>query len=581
MDSMFFSEIISKNNKIKASIESTDKIQIKVLSNITLNQLKDVLEYSLNSINVFCQVEIGEYDNIIKETLEITNQIPLIFWEISNLNDGFFFNIENYDDEKINIFKKRVLLELDTIFSNLSNSKLVVFNTFSHLAFSGNLYEKSKFQKFVEEINNYLYANKPQNFEVIEIDKAISKCSITKSFNFRNFYTNKSLYSIDFFKSYTKFIRPIFRSLSGMTKKCIVLDCDNTLWSGIIGEDGPENVYFNISDSGNGIYFHFVNSVLKSLHGMGVILCLASKNNYADVESFFKVNKLKTLLSFEDFIIKKINWENKHQNLIEIAEELNIGLDSIVFIDDSDFEIDLVEKFLPEVTCLKVPKILHEYPHFAINFRNLFFKSTKTNEDLNRNMMYMENLKRNDSKSSFSSVDDYILSLKIQIEISNDDIKNFERLSQLTLKTNQFNLSTKRYELVEIKSLIKRKNSHLLSLRVSDSFGDFGVTALCIIIIEDDFAYIDTLLMSCRILGRKIEYAFVNEIVKFIYEKNPKVESIKARYVPTNKNAPIKMFFDEKNYNSKKLDNGDIEYILNREIKNNNNQLHEIRWKKD
>ena len=578
MDSLFFSEILKNNNILNSKIKDKPKIEVKVLSNITLNQFKPIVEYSLNTHEIFISVKVGEYDNIIKESCEINNEIPIIFWELSNLSDGFVFEIENFNQEKIKLFKDKVFNDIDLLFLNLEKCKTVIFNKFSHLGFSYNLYKKSKFQNFVEDVNQYLENNLPENFEIIDIDKPIATCSIIKTFNFRNFYNNKSLYSVDFFKSYSNFIHPVLRGISGKTKKCIVLDCDNTLWSGIIGEDGPNDVKFDISDLGEGKYFYFVNEILKSLQNNGIILCLASKNNYSDVEHFFSINKKRLSLNFEDFIVKKINWESKHENIKEIAKELNIGLDSFVFIDDSDFEINLIKSFSPEISTFQVPKNIFEYPHLLINIKNLFYNKIGTEEDLNRNKMYHENIKRNSIKKKSLNIDDYIKSLNIEIEISENNFNEVERLSQLTQKTNQFNLSTKRYEIVEIKSFLEKNNSTVFSINVKDMFGKLGTTGLCIVIFEKNTAIIDTFLMSCRILGRKIEHSFMKELFDRIIDTNPSIDTLIARYIPSEKNSPIKSFLNTIESSKTEMKDGMVEFAFTKPIIINN-KIHKIVWK--
>ena len=578
MDSLFFSEILKNNNILNSKIKDKPKIEVKVLSNITLNQFKPIVEYSLNTHEIFISVKVGEYDNIIKESCEINNEIPIIFWELSNLSDGFVFEIENFNEDKIKLFKDKVFNDIDLLFLNLEKCKTVIFNKFSHLGFSYNLYKKSKFQNFVEDVNQYLENNLPENFEIIDIDKPIATCSIIKTFNFRNFYNNKSLYSVDFFKSYSNFIHPVLRGISGKTKKCIVLDCDNTLWSGIIGEDGPNDVKFDISDLGEGKYFYFVNEILKSLQNNGIILCLASKNNYSDVEHFFSINKKRLSLNFEDFIVKKINWESKHENIKEIAKELNIGLDSFVFIDDSDFEINLIKSFSPEISTFQVPKNIFEYPHLLINIKNLFYNKIGTEEDLNRNKMYHENIKRNSIKKKSLNIDDYIKSLNIEIEISENNFNEVERLSQLTQKTNQFNLSTKRYEIVEIKSFLEKNNSTVFSINVKDMFGKLGTTGLCIVIFEKNTAIIDTFLMSCRILGRKIEHSFMKELFDRIIDTNPSIDTLIARYIPSEKNSPIKSFLNTIESSKTEMKDGMVEFAFTKPIIINN-KIHKIVWK--
>tara|TARA_B110000977_G_C11085040_1_gene494353 strand:- start:2202 stop:3935 length:1734 start_codon:yes stop_codon:yes gene_type:complete len=577
---MFFSEILKNNNILNNKIKNEDKIKLKVLSNITVNQLKPILEYSLNSHGIHSSVEIGEYDNIIKESMEILDEIPIIFWELCNITEGFSFEVENFSNNKIDLLKIKILADLDLLFKNLNDSKLVIFNKFSHTAFTAEIHESSIFQILVDDINSYLIANKPENFEIIEIDKLIALNSVKDCFNFRNFYDTKSLYTVNFLISYSNFLHPILRSITGKTKKCIVLDCDNTLWSGILGEDGPSNVKYNIDHIGAGKYFYFVHMILKSLKEKGVVLCLASKNNFSDVEDFFIKNKKNFMFDFDDFIVKKINWDNKHENIADIAKELNIGVDSIVFLDDSDFEINIANEFLPDVLALQVPKKLFEYPHLAISIKNLFYSKSQTKEDLNKSLMYNQNIQRSQDRSKFRDIEEYIKSLKIKNELSFYNLEDVERLSQLTQKTNQFNLSTKRYEVKELKTFNKSKKNYIISMKVSDFFGDLGITGLCMINIESEYASIDTFVMSCRVLGRKIEFTFLNEILKYIFNEFNDISYVVLEFIPSHKNDPIRIFLEALELKKEKIENGNIKFIFNKPLKINQT-IHEVIWNRN
>ena len=577
MESMFFSEILKNNNILNEKLKNEDKLELKVLTNITLHQLKPVLEYSLNSNEIFSTLEIGEYDNIVKESLEIAGEIPIVFWELCNLSDSFVFEIESFDVEKVKRLKTKIIEDLNSIFKNLSGCKAVIFNKFSHLAYTAEIYERSNYQIFVEELNSYLIENKPKNFDLVEIDKLIAINSIEKCFNFRDYHNNKSLYTVKFFKSYAKILQPILGALSGRAKKCIVLDCDNTLWSGIIGEDGLSELKFGEDAIGEGKYFYFSQLLLKSLKEKGVLLCLASKNNYSDVEEFFLANKDKLKLNFNDYIVKKINWNNKHENIAQIAKELNVGLDSILFIDDSDFELNLVKGFLPDISTFQVPVNLFEYPRLLIGIKNLFYKKSLTKEDQQKHLMYRQNLKRDEKKSKYKDIDDYLKSLKIRIELSTYAPEKIERLSQLTLKTNQFNLSTKRYEITDLDNFRKAETNHLISMGVLDLFGDFGTTGLCLVKFESNFASVDTFMMSCRILGRKIEITFLHEILKFIFDQTNNTEYVVFRFTPSKKNKAIKDFLETTDSKLEVLDNGSIEYIFEKPTANQG-IVHETVW---
>ena len=246
----------------------------------------------------------------------------------------------------------------------------------------------------------------------------------------------------------------------------------------------------------------------------------------------------------EHLAINKSNWSDKVSNLSAIAKELNIGLDSLVFIDDSSFEVNLIREQLPEVTVLQVPKRLYEYPKMLRENRGLFYNLSFTAEDKKKIDMYKQQVERETVKEKFTDIEDYLASLELKMTIYQDDEAIIPRMSQLSQKTNQFNLTTKRYTEGNIKSFIEKDVSKVIAFSVSDKFGDSGVTGLCIINLHDETqsAEIDTLLMSCRIIGRNIEYAFIDYIIDMMKEK--KVSSIKASYIKTQKNEQVNFFFE-------------------------------------
>lgn len=232
-------------------------------------------------------------------------------------------------------------------------------------------------------------------------------------------------------------------SMNGNTKKAIIFDCDNTLWGGVIGEDGIDNIEMS-PNSQKGVIFSEIQSLALALSKKGVIIGLCSKNNYLDVENVFLSHPNIVLLK-KYITIEKINWLDKVTNLKNIASELNIGLDSIVFVDDSSFEINLVNEQLPEVRTIQVPKKLYLYPRILRNSIDLFFSISEAEEDKKKLKMYKNQKKRLSSKKKYTSIKDYLKSLHIQITIYLNNISLIPRISQMTQKTNQFNLTTKRY----------------------------------------------------------------------------------------------------------------------------------------
>jgi FkbH-like protein len=560
MSDLSFLEILKENERLKNQLEDKPKVELRILSNITVNQLVPVLQYVLRDEGINAYVNIGEYDNIIQDsTTHPSDIIPVIFWELCNLKENFAYEIESENDTYFQNFIDKVQVELKILFNNLSSSGLVLFNKFSHIGFTSNNLRPSLFEKFVEILNSFLIENSPNNFLLIDIYKPVSQISINASFDWRGYYSSKSLYSISFFKAYAKFILPAIVSVSGKAKKVLVFDCDNTLWKGIVGEDGVNGIELS-EKSHNGIFFKEVHLIAKNLVNKGVILGICSKNNDADVEEVF-TSRPDFKLGKDLLTIKRVNWDDKAANLSSMATELNVGIDSFVFVDDSEFEVNLVNSILPTVKTVIVPKKLYEYPGEINRIANLFFNLTLSNEDLNRTKMYQQEFERKKDLVAANNIDEYLASLQIKLQIENKSNESFERLVQLTQKTNQFNLTTKRYAIGDMQGFYDSKMYDVISLHVDDKFGSFGVTGLCIVRYEDSSAFIDTLLLSCRVLGRNIEVVFLNEIILMLKNKN--ISILKASYNKTPKNNQVEDFYEKLGFDLISANEHSKEYQLN------------------
>jgi len=428
-------------------------------------------------------------------------------------------------------------------------------------------------------LNQFLGGNLPKNFVLIDIDKSLANTSLEQSIDWRGLYASKSLYSVSFFKTYSKFISPIVLSIFGKSKKAIIFDCDNTLWKGVVGEDGVNGIGLSDKDK-NGGYFKEIHFLAKYFAKQGIIVGLCSKNNSKDVDEVFAARKDFKLLE-SDVLIKKVNWNDKASNLKEMAKELNIGIDSFAFIDDSEFEINLINDKLPEVNTITVPVKLFEYPKLINDNKDLFYSINVSEEDKNRLKMYKQNQERESEMGSFSDIEDYLGSLDIQLKIESKPQESFERLVQLTQKTNQFNLTTKRYTTGEMQNAYDSSNWLVYSMEVSDKFGNSGVTGLCILERNNDSARIDTLLMSCRILGRNIEKVFINEILKDVNQSG--INKINSQFVKTPKNAQVESYYENNGFTLVNADENQKTYLFDfdqQKINNNVNYI-SVQWKKN
>lgn len=318
-------------------------------------------------------------------------------------------------------------------------------------------------------------------------------------------------------------------------KKCIILDLDNTLWGGILGEDGIDGI--KVSGDYPGKAYHLFQEALKELSNNGVILAICSKNNEEEALGALDNNPFMVLKK-DDFSSWRINWNDKATNIKEIAGELNIGLDSMVFIDDNPSERELIRQMLPMVSVPEFPVQPYELPVFCKELFEQYFRVYSiTGEDKKKVAQYRANALRSQSQRSFTDMESFLESLHIQIEIESANEFNIPRIAQMTQKTNQFNLTTKRYTESDIRSKLE-DGWTIFCMSVSDKFGDSGITG-CILIDNDR---IDTLLLSCRILGKGIETAFLNTILVRMRDKG--LQSITATFIPTAKNVQVADFYD-------------------------------------
>ena len=561
MENLTYTEILKRHSELRLLAKKSEVYKISVISNTTVHQFKEILEYSLQMNNIYSQVQIGDYDNIVQDSLKFNQSNAIfIFWEISNLTEGLQHEIELFDDKQLQDLLDKVKSEIALVFENLKNTSLVIFNYFSTIAFSDSNIQKNNLDWLSSHLNDYLDKNSPKNVKLINLERRISKIGIERSIDYRFFYSSKSLYKIEFYKNYVEQIKPLLLSANGKAKKALIFDCDNTLWKGILGEDGFDGIDMS-AHTKNGKIFREIQNIALSLSKQGVLLGICSKNNKSDVEEVISIHP-DMLLNNDILTIKKVNWIDKATNLIEMAQELNIGLDSFVFVDDSSFEVNLIKEQLPEVKVLQVPTRLHDYPQLLRDNLGLFYNLSYTKEDLNKNEMYKQQGIRESLKNEFSTIDDYLSSLGLKINVYIDDKSIISRMSQMSQKTNQFNLTTKRYTEKDIENFIDSLNTKVFAWSVSDKFGDNGITGLCIIKLESNSqkAEIDTFLMSCRIIGRNIESSIMDFIINDLYKLG--VRKISAKFIETSKNSQVKEFYKKNSFTNKKEIQKQIHYEL-------------------
>ena len=419
----------------------------------------------------------------------------------------------------------------------ISRSEALLASLDSNLAFG--------IDEIVSRLNLFLFKIKREfNDRILlqNISEIISKHGRDSAYDSRIYRLTKYPFSAAFSDSLFRHYCRILKILYSPRKKCIVVDLDNTLWGGIAAQDGIQNLILGSFGSGEA-FLHF-QKVLLNYYRMGMYLAICSKNNYEDALEVIEKHP-DMILKKELFSSIKINWSDKVSNLIQIADELNIGIDTLVFLDDDPAECDFVRQYLPEVMVINLTGSPDNYINQLLETDSLQTISL-TVEDSNRNSKLTENIKRNECKNKFLQISDYYLSLNMQGYINTNNLLHSSRVSQLTQRTNQFNLTARRYTSEEIINYISDKHHNVYSLRLVDKYGDNGIIASVIIKKELTRWYIENLLLSCRVIARQAETALLNIIIQDAEREN--VKSIAGEYLPTKRNLPAADFFEKHSF---------------------------------
>lgn len=559
MKNLKLTEIISINNELSQKVSSLKPYNIRILHNITCNQISQVLTYVLRQENINPIINFGGFDNIVQDSYsQINDEIVVVIYDIVGVLVKKEQFVENFSDQHIEEIISNIIAEYDLINSNLRSVPAVVWNTMTASVINLNSTANTKLQTIVCRINAYFEEHKSKNVTLIDITAVMQQVGLDNAVDRRMLYSSKSPYSLCFWKQYTEALASVIFRFSGKLKKALIFDCDNTLWRGILGEDGAEHIDMN-AQSKTGQIFNAVQNIAVWLSNNGVIVGLCSKNNEQDVNNVIDTHP-DMILREKYIVIKKIDWNDKASNLREIASTLNIGLDSLLFVDDSSFEINLVKEQLPQVLTMQVPSALEQYPTQLMELVNRYFHITGSQSDIEKTNQYKIQTRREQSKQQFNSIDDYLESLGIKIKITVDDLDVAERVAQLTQKTNQFNLTTKRYTQTQIEDFMSSNQHIVCSVSVSDKFGDMGLTAVVIISLCEYSANIDSFLMSCRVMGRNVEFAIMNQLIAMIGNKG--IATINGTYVKTAKNKPTENFYCACGFNMQLSNDERREYVI-------------------
>ncbi len=551
-----FSDYIHVSREIEKvlgdiNIGNSKKIKISILSSFTMKGIKEVLFVKCFELGIIPEIYIGDYNQYTQEIFDknsgfnkFNSDLVILFIDTRALLGEYYFNPYELNEQSRRNFIKEKENDIHSLVESIkesTNSKIVLhnFEIPSHSPL-GILEGKQDFGfiESIESLNINIREEYKKNNQIFVFDYNgfCSKIGFDNMIDYKMYYMGDI--KLDFpvvpllCDKYISYVKP----MCSVNKKCIVLDLDNTLWGGVVGECGVEGI--KIGPTPEGRPFLEFQKYILSLFDRGIILAINSKNNLDDA--------MKAIREHPDMILKekhfasiKINWNDKATNIKEITEEINIGIDSLVFVDDDRLNREIVSSEYPEVKVIDLPEDTSLY-FKTITELNDFNILNLTVEDKMKGKMYSEQRNRNEFKSKHPNISEYLKKMEIEIVISEADSFSIPRISQLSLKTNQFNLTTKRYSEQEIEKIIK-DGWKVYAIKVKDKFGDNGIAGVLILKESDGKMLIDTFLLSCRVIGRKIEERVIAFAISVSKER--KLDKLVGEFISTKKNAPAKDFY--------------------------------------
>jgi FkbH-like protein len=393
----------------------------------------------------------------------------------------------------------------------------------------------------VAEINSRIIARAREykNVFVNDVEAVASWIGRRNWFDDRYWDIAKQFCATEHLPAVAENLTRIVLAARGRAVKCVILDLDNTLWGGVVGDDGVDGIHLSAHGDGEG--FYRFQSFLLALKNRGILLCVCSKNEYAAAIKPFEEHS-EMVLRKDDITLFVANWENKADNIRKIRESLDIGFDSMVFLDDNPFERNLVRSILPDVIVPELPEDPGDYVK-ALAELNLFETTAFSQEDTARSDLYRAEFERRTSAAAFANFDEYLSSLDMVIDVSRFTPAKLARIAQLLQRSNQFNLTTHRYSESECERMMVDDGCIPLTASLSDRFGDHGLISIVIVRprLKDCRLEITDWLMSCRVLARGVEEYLMNQVVGIAASAG--LRQISAEYIPTAKNAMVKDFF--------------------------------------
>jgi FkbH-like protein len=545
--------ILRKKKLLKREFLNKDKFiqkNIVILGGSTTSEVVNILEIFLLKNGIKPNFYQSEYNKYYEDALFRTDELvkfnpDIVYIHTTNKNISAYPDIQDSEND-IKILHENELKKFHSIWSALSKLDCpIIQNNFDYSADRslGNLDSSDIHGRtyFINKLNNAFseYARENKNLHINDINFLSAYIGLKEWFDRSLWYQAKYAMSMNSIPELAFNISKIINSIFGLTKKCLVLDLDNTCWGGVIGEDGIDGIIIG-NETPLAESFTSFQMYINELRTRGITLAVCSKNDLVNAKEGFK--HPESVLKFSDFAVFKANWIDKNFNILDIVKELNIGIDSVVFIDDNPAERELVSTQLIKIAVPNIGTNSEDFIEY-IDKNGYFEPVTLIDDDINRSKYYEDNKKRTVDEASFKSYDDFLISLKMTASINVFANLYIDRITQLTNKTNQFNLTTKRYNISEIQNISKSESFLKIYGKLSDKYGNNGLIAVIIGNIKSNKCHIDLFLMSCRILKRGMEFAMLDELIKQCRKKE--INEIIGYYYKTAKNSIVSDLYKE------------------------------------
>lgn len=540
-------------NKLKGKIpENTyaTNLRIAILGSATTEFIEDPLKLELETVNIGCDLFVSNYNTYVSEMLDENSDAALF-----EPNIAIFiltpFAIPDWPDAGCTVADVGRLVDkicnhwtgLCESFHSHTNCEIIINNM--HMLPTrpnGNLGTRLAWDQnnFLRRINCQLGLKMPDYVHILDVETLSSLYGLKKWFDFRFWHHSKQPVNFECIVPFVRNLSAIIGGLYGHTCKCIVVDLDNTLWGGVVGDDGIEGIKIGQGDAESESFRSF-QQYLLNLKNRGIILAVCSKNEEANALAPFE-QLSDMVLKRDDFVSFKANWEPKSENLKAIALELNIGIDSIIFVDDNPAERELVKQLLPQVKVLELSDDPADYP-MILDQCGWLEPVKLTDEDRNKTEKYKKNIQREEQISAHASYESYLISLDQKAVVKQFERKHLDRITQLINKTNQFNLTTVRLNRSEVEGLMDNKNTLTACIRLVDKFGDNGLISVLIGHKNENILHIDLWLMSCRVFKRGVEFLLSNYL--FEQARYLGVDEVHSTYVPSEKNHLVSDHYEK------------------------------------